>query len=331
MNYTEHYSVLKKECMDYLAEFSKSDDIPDKSFFADLTFGGGGHTFELLNMNKSFNLRSTDQDPDALANGRERIKNENVSDRIKLIDTNFEKFPTYIKENEADLIEGENGFQGILADLGVSSHHFDEGSRGFSFRFDALLDMRMDYDNDSIPTAADIINDSTPEELIEIFDDYGEEKHAYRIVQKIVEFRQTKKIETTKELEDIIFHAYPKKMRHGKTNPATKCFQALRIVVNRELDVLADVIPQLLPLLKIGGRIAIITFHSLEDRIVKNAFKELENGEIPCHVLTKKPIIPTKAEILENPRSRSAKLRVIERVEKKPSKNKYAHFSKIED
>jgi len=326
MTYTEHYSVLKNECLDYLT--NNIEDNSEINYFADLTFGGGGHTFAILNLNEKYHLRSVDQDPDALANGRKRIENEKMTERITLIDSNFEKFPSYIHENEKPLV---GKFQGILADLGVSSHHFDEGSRGFSFRFDAPLDMRMDYDNDNIRTAKDIINDESEESLLEIIQEYGEEKHAWRITQRILEARSKAPITTTKQLEDIIFHAYPKKERHGSTNPATKTFQALRIAVNRELDVVTNVIPQLLELLQVGGRIAIITFHSLEDRIVKRAFKELENGEIPCSILTKKPVLPSKQELDENPRSRSAKLRVIERVLAKKSKNKYAKFSKIED
>ncbi len=326
MTYTEHYSVLKNECLEYLT--NNIQDSSDISYFADLTFGGGGHTFALLNLNENYHLRSVDQDPDALRNGRKRIEAESMSERINLIDSNFENFPKYILENETSL---KSSFQGILADLGVSSHHFDEGSRGFSFRFEAPLDMRMDYDNDNIRTAKDIINNESQEYLLEIIKEYGEEKHAWKIVERIIEARNQKEIATTKDLENIVFHAYPKKERFGSTNPATKTFQALRIAVNRELDVITNVIPQLIELLKIGGRLAIITFHSLEDRIVKRAFKELENGEIPCTILTKKPILPSEQELDENPRSRSAKLRVIERVVAKKSKNKYAEFSKIED
>jgi 16S rRNA (cytosine1402-N4)-methyltransferase len=326
MSYTEHYSVLKNECLEYLTNNIQENN--DVSYFADLTFGGGGHTFALLNMNEKYHLRSVDQDPDALANGRKRIETEKVSERITLIDSNFEKFPAYIQENEKEVV---GKFQGILADLGVSSHHFDEGSRGFSFRFEAPLDMRMDYDNENIRTAKELINEESEEFLLEIIKEYGEEKHAWKIVQRIIQARDEKPIETTIDLENLIFHAYPKKERFGKTNPATKTFQALRIAVNRELDVITNVIPQLIELLKVNGRLAIITFHSLEDRIVKRAFKELENGEIPCTILTRKPILPSKQELAENPRSRSAKLRVIERVLEKKSKNKYAEFSKIEN
>ena len=320
MNYTSHYSVLKKECLDFLTENAPEKDI---SFFADLTFGGGGHSFEFLYRGPHFHVRSTDQDPDALKNGYERIKNEKVDERIKLINTNFENFPNIIKSHSPEVFDA-GGFQGILMDLGVSSHHFDEANRGFSFRFDAPLDMRMNNHSDDFLTAEEIINSYSEASLKKIFEEYGEEKNAKKIAVKICEERQKKRIKTTKELENIVFHCYPKEHRYGKTNPSTRVFQALRLEVNRELEVLTNTITQLIPLLKVGGRLAIISFHSLEDRIVKNIFKELAQGEeLPTLVLTKKPILPSDEEILTNSRSRSAKLRVLERVEIKKVKNKY--------
>jgi 16S rRNA (cytosine1402-N4)-methyltransferase len=320
MNYKVHYSVLKNECIDAL---TKNAPKSEKSFYADLTFGGGGHSFEILNTNSQYHVRSTDQDPDALRNGIAKISAENMQDRIKLINTNFVYFSEIIREHSPEVFEN-GGFQGILLDLGVSSHHFDEATRGFSFRFDGPLDMRMNHDSDEFLTAAEIINTYSVEELIKIFNEYGEEKNAKKIANKICEDRKIKRIETTKELENIIFHCYPKEHRYGKTNPSTRVFQALRLEVNRELEVLANTIDQLIPLLKIGGRLAIISFHSLEDRIVKNRFRDASQGtEFPVEVLTKKPILPTEEEILNNSRSRSAKLRILERVLVKKEKNKY--------
>ncbi len=321
MSYTGHYTVLKNECVDSLIEKAPSDK---KSYFADLTFGGGGHSFEFLYRNPLFNVRSTDQDPDALKNGEARIANEKMVDRIKLIDTNFVHFPEIIKSHSPEIFSEAGGFQGILLDLGVSSHHFDEADRGFSFRFDGPLDMRMDYESDEFLTAEEIVNTYSEEELRRIFEEYGEEKNARKIAAKIVSERKINKISTTKELENIIFHCYPKEHRYGKTNPSTRVFQALRLEVNRELEVLTNTIDQLIPLLKVGGRLAIISFHSLEDRIVKNVFRDAAaKAELPVEVLTKKPILPSEAEILNNSRSRSAKLRILERVESKKDKNKY--------
>ena len=322
MNYTSHYTVLKKECVDYLIENASSNEI---NFFADLTFGGGGHSFEFLARNPLFHVRSTDQDPDALKNGYARIENENMSDRIKLFNTNFIHFAEIIKRESPEVFAEGGGFKGILLDLGVSSHHFDDASRGFSFRFEAPLDMRMNNASEDFLTAEEIVNTYSESELIRIFEEYGEEKNAKKIARKICLEREENRIKTTKQLENIIFHCYPKEHRFGKTNPSTRVFQALRLEVNKELEVLAKVINQLLPLLKMGGRLAIISFHSLEDRIVKNLFKEAsQDDELPFQVLTKKPILPSEEEILNNSRSRSAKLRVIERIEKRRMKNKYS-------
>lgn len=320
MKYTGHYTVLKKECIDLLSENADSEGI---AYYADLTFGGGGHSFEFLYRNPRAMVRSTDQDPDALKNGHARIASEKMQERIKLIDTNFVRFPEIIKEHSPEVFLA-GGFQGILLDLGVSSHHFDDAGRGFSFRFDGPLDMRMNYASDEFMTAEEIVNTYREQDLRRIFEEYGEEKNARKIAARICEERQQRPIKTTKDLENIIFHCYPKEHRYGKTNPSTRVFQALRLEVNRELEVLTEVITQLIPLLKIGGRLGIISFHSLEDRIVKNAFRDaaLSAGP-PVEVLTKKPIVPSEEEILNNSRSRSAKLRVLERIEFKKEKNKY--------
>ena len=322
MSYSSHYSVLKKECIDTLTQNASQDVV---SYYADLTFGGGGHSFEFLYRNPLFNVRSTDQDPDALKNGNARIENEGMLGRIKLINTNFVHFAEMIRSHSPEVFLA-GGFQGILLDLGVSSHHFDEATRGFSFRFDGPLDMRMNHESDEFLTAAEIVNTYDEKDLKRIFEEYGEEKNARKIAAKIVLDRKTKNIETTKELENIIFHCYPKEHRYGKTNPSTRVFQALRLEVNRELEVLSNTINQLIPLLKMNGRIAIISFHSLEDRIVKNVFRDAQAlGELPVEVLTKKPILPSEEEISNNSRSRSAKLRILERIEVKKDKNKYKY------
>lgn len=324
--YTSHYSVLKNECIQCLTENLSSDKT---AYLADMTFGGGGHTFALAHSGAHIHVFATDQDPDALANGRERILREGMQERITLLATNFEHFPDILEKDYPSVIEG-GGLQGILMDLGVSSHHFDCGSRGFSFRFEAPLDMRMNASDSNIPTAADLINNLEAERLEEILREYGEEDLAYQIVKNIVIARQEKPIETTTELENIIFHSYPKKMRFDGISPSTKTFQALRIAVNRELDVLEKTIQRLFDLLAPGGRLAIISFHSLEDRIVKQEFKKIaDNLPFSCRILTKKPIIPSEVELKENKRSRSAKLRIIEKIneemlsEKERKKLKY--------
>lgn len=293
-------------------------DSGKRAFFADLTFGGGGHSLALLNRGKNIFIRACDRDPEAIAHGRELIDRSACSDRIELVHSNFNRFPRYAPKAYRDIFEANGGFHGILLDLGVSTHHLESRERGFSFKLDGPLDMRMDRDNgsggpDAIPTASDVINESSLDDLERIFRQLGEEFYSKKIVQKIGERRKEKRIESTKELEDIIFHCYPKKRQHGKTHPATKCFQALRIYVNDELRTLSDTIPQLIPHLRQKGRLLIISFHSLEDRIVKRAYKELCNS-FPCQTITKRPIRPTQEEIKKNFRSRSAKLRVIERT-----------------
>ncbi len=186
MSYSSHYTVLKKECIDTLTEKAPTDV---KSYYADLTFGGGGHSFEFLYRNPLFNVRSTDQDPDALKNGNARIESEGMLGRIKLINTNFVHFAEMIREHSPEVFEA-GGFQGILLDLGVSSHHFDEATRGFSFRFDGPLDMRMNHESDEFLTAAEIVNTYDEKDLKRIFEEYGEEKNARKIAAKIVEERK---------------------------------------------------------------------------------------------------------------------------------------------
>lgn len=308
-NYKQHVSVLLDESISALIE---NKDIEDKHLFADLTFGRGGHSVKLAEQSKNFQLICTDQDPEAYQNGQKIIQEKKLEQQIILEHCNFVNFKKMIEKKHEGLLKERGGFSGILMDLGVSSHHFDSPERGFSFRFDGPLDMRMNIDDQETKTAADIINKCSVSELVEIFNKYGEDPFAQRIAEKIADSRKEKKLETTAELEQIIFHCYPKKMRYGRTHPATKIFQALRLEVNQELTVLSEVIPQLLELLSDAGRLVIISFHSLEDRIVKNLFKE-NSQKGPYTLITKRPLVPSENEIKNNSRSRSAKLRVIEK------------------
>lgn len=304
--YLAHYSVMLKECLDALELGSKDSG---SLIFADLTFGAGGHTFALSDRLSGSTVYSTDQDPDALKNGNENIIRRGKEGKVHLLPMNFEMFPKWCEENQ---MEGK--LAGILMDLGVSSHQFDKMERGFSFRAEAPLDMRMNYGDNNIPTAADLLNSLSEKEIADILFNYGEERLSRRIAAKICELRQTKKIETTGELEDICFHAYPVRDRHGKTHPATRSFQALRIAVNNELRVLEYTLPKLLPYLAPGGVLAVISFHSLEDRIVKHTFKEIvEKADFSATILTKKPMTATDEELSQNSRSRSAKLRLLQR------------------
>ncbi len=304
--YLSHYSVMLKECLEAMDNGSKDSG---SKIFADLTFGAGGHTFALSDHISGSTVYSTDQDPDALKNGEENIIRRGKVGSVILLPMNFQQFPEWCEKNQ---MQGK--LAGILMDLGVSSHQFDKMERGFSFRADAPLDMRMNYGDPQTPTAADLLNSLSEKEIADLIFAYGEERLSRRIAAKICELRETKKIATTGELEDICFHAYPAKDRHGKTHPATRTFQALRIAVNDELRVLENTIPKLLPYLSEGGVLAIISFHSLEDRIVKHTFKELvEKEDFPVTILTKKPLTATDEELSENSRSRSAKLRLLKR------------------
>jgi 16S rRNA (cytosine1402-N4)-methyltransferase len=297
---------MLKECLEALELGSKASGSLS---FADLTFGAGGHTFALSDHIAGSTVYSVDQDPDALKNGEENIIHRGKVGSVKLLPMNFVEFPEWCEQNQM-----QQKFAGILMDLGVSSHQFDKMERGFSFRADAPLDMRMNHGDNSTPTAADLLNTLSEKEIADLLFTYGEERLSRRIAAKICELRMTKKIETTSELEDICFHAYPAKDRHQKTHPATRSFQALRIAVNDELRVLESTIPKLLPYLSEGGVLAIISFHSLEDRIVKHTFKEiLEKQDFPVTILTKKPLTATEEELSINSRSRSAKLRILQR------------------
>lgn len=304
--YGKHYSVMYNECLEAL----KSSASDSKAIFADMTFGAGGHTVGLANLFEHSKVYAVDQDPDAIKNGNERITKAGLENKIKLIKSNYAEFPDWVSKNEPNL-----KFNGILMDLGVSSHQFDTVSRGFSYREDAPLDMRMDYANDEIETAADFLNNYDEESIANVIYKYGEERYSRRIASSIVEKRAESPIKTTKELEDICFHCYPKKDRFKRPHPATRTFQALRIFVNKELEVLEETLEKLFNLLDHGGVLAVISFHSLEDRIAKHKFREIfQTDKNAAKILTKKPILPSDEEIEENSRSRSAKLRLLMKI-----------------
>lgn len=305
--YTSHYSVMLRDCLQFLQENLKESGSYN---IADMTFGAGGHTFAMAKAYPNSKVFSTDQDPDALANGWSKIKEYKFEERVNLLKMNFSQFPEWSQENCP-----EQKYNAILADLGVSSHHFDSFERGFSFREDAPLDMRMANDDDSIPTAAWVLNNLEEEEIANIIFDYGEERLSRKIARKIVEERESAPIETTKQLENICFHAYPPNQRHKKPHPATRTFQALRIYVNSELHVLESTLPKLYELLAEDGILMVISFHSLEDRIAKHVFKDIfQTDKNAAKILTKRPLTPSEEELAENPRSRSAKLRVIKKL-----------------
>jgi 16S rRNA (cytosine1402-N4)-methyltransferase len=308
-----HVPVLLEECMEMLN--LKSDGI-----YVDCTMGGAGHSFEILKRTSpQGKLIALDQDEIAIAHGRQRLKE--YGERVTIVHDNFKNIKS-ILENLAI-----NEVDGFLFDIGVSSYQLDHPERGFSYMEDAPLDMRMDQEHQTF-TAADLVNTKSQEELADIIFQYGEERWAKRIAQFIINFRIKKRIESTGELVQIIKKAIPAGARKDGPHPAKRTFQALRIAINNELEVLEKVVADTATFLKPGGRICIITFHSLEDRIVKNQYHKL-SGACTCppgfpicgcnnprllKILTRKPIIPSVREVHENPRARSAKLRVAERV-----------------
>ena len=307
-----HVSVLLPETIEGL-------NIRPDGIYADGTLGGGGHASEVAaRLTEGGRLIGIDQDADAIAAAGERLKP--FGDRVTIVRDNY----VNMKQVLADL--GIEAVDGICLDLGVSSYQLDTAERGFSYMEDAPLDMRMDRREDR--TAADLVNECTEQELFRIIRDYGEDRFAKNIAKHIVKARERRPIRTTGELADIIRGAIPMKIQVTGGHPAMRTFQALRIALNRELQVLEDSIDEMIGLLNPGGRLCIITFHSLEDRIVKNGFRR---NESPCTcppgfpvcvcgkksrgtVITRKPILPTKEEAEENPRSRSAKLRIFERA-----------------
>ena len=308
-----HRSVLLEETIEGLKV--KPDGI-----YLDGTLGGGGHSSEILKRLKGGCLIGIDQDEEALAAAGKRLSEfGEEGKRFTLIRDN------YCNAAEAVRTFGVNGVDGIVLDLGVSSWQLDNAERGFSYRYDAPLDMRMD--KRQTLTARDIVNDYPENALYQVIRDYGEEQFAKNIAKHIVQARQKGPIETTGQLNELISAAIPAKIQKKGGHPSKRTFQALRIECNRELEVLKNSIDGLIGLLNPGGRICIITFHSLEDRIVKTAFRRNENpctcppdfpvcvcGKKPVgRVVTRKPILPTEKEMEENPRSKSAKLRIFEK------------------
>jgi len=264
--------------------------------------GAGGHSLEIVK--RGGIVLGIDQDKDAIEEVKSRIQNSEfrIGEEITIVQGNFSKIAQIAKENGFERVAG------ILFDIGVSSHQLDTNERGFSFMSQGPLDMRMDT-NLGV-SAADLVNGLTKGELIELFTKYGEEYNAKKIAEAIAQARETNPIRTTTELADIISQIVPKS---GKIHPATKVFQALRIAVNDELNSLEQGLRQAAELLDSNGRLVVITFHSLEDRIVKKTFEELEEGKLG-KVITDKPIVPTDEEIIANRRARSAKMRIFQKL-----------------
>lgn len=307
----KHVSVLLEECIEAL-------NIKEDGIYVDGTLGGAGHSSHIIKRLSSKGLLiGIDQDKDALAAAKERLS---IYKNVRFVHNNFYDIAHILDELNISKIDG------ILMDLGVSSYQLDNAERGFSYMADAPLDMRMNRESNF--SAYDVVNTYSEDDLNRIIRDYGEEKFSRRIAKFIVEERQKKAVETTLQLVDIIKAAIPAKARREGPHPAKRTFQAIRIEVNRELEILNKAIEDGISRLNVGGRMAIITFHSLEDRIIKNKFKELANpctcpsdfpkcvcGKEPSiRIISRKPIEPSEEEIEVNPRSRSAKLRVAEKI-----------------
>ena len=307
-----HKSVLLFECIEAL-------NIRDGYTYVDCTAGGGGHSLEIAKrMGKSSRLICFDRDKNAIAAATERL--HDYLDRVTFVNDNFSSLEQIIREYDI------KNLGGVLADLGCSSHQFDTPERGFSYMHDAPLDMRMDVD--SPLSAYNVINEYSEADLKRIIYDYGEERFSPRIAQAICKRRAESPIKTTHELTDVIKSAIPAAARADGPHPAKRTFQAIRIEVNAELDAIKPLITSAAHALVPGGRIAIISFHSLEDRIVKQTYKSLASGctcpkDFPVCVcgkkpmikdVSRKPILPSQEELDENPRSRSAKLRVAEKL-----------------
>ena len=309
----KHVSVLLKETIDGL-------NINPDGIYVDGTLGGGGHAYEVCkHLSSKGRLIGIDQDSEALEAARERLSE--FEDKVTMVRSNYCEIDTILKDLDIDKVDG------IVLDLGVSSYQLDNLERGFSYKADAPLDMRMD--TRQMITASDVVNNYSENELYRIIRDYGEDRFAKNIAKHIVMEREKNPIETTGQLNEVVKESIPMKFQAKGGHPAKKTFQAIRIEVNNELKVLKDSIDTMIEHLNLGGRICIITFHSLEDRIVKTKFRENEN---PCtcppdfpvcvcgkvskgKVITRKPIIPSEEEIVNNKRAKSSKLRVFERAE----------------
>ncbi len=310
-NEFKHRSVLLWECIDGL-------DIKPDGIYVDGTAGGAGHSSQIAMKLDGGTLIAIDQDETAVVVAEERLSKLGKNTRV--VRNNFCNIASVCKELGAEAIDG------VLLDLGVSSYQLDTAERGFSYSSDAPLDMRMD--NRKSLSAYEVVNNYSEAEIKKILYEYGEERYAPQIASAIIKQREKAPIETTGELSDIIKYAIPPHARDGGHHPAKRSFQAIRIEVNAELDVIEPAIRDAVSMLKVGGRIAIITFHSLEDRIVKQAFASLASGctcpkDFPVCVcknkpkiklVTRKPILPSSEELEENPRSRSAKLRIAEKI-----------------
>lgn len=308
----KHTPIMLKEVIEGL-------DIKKDGIYVDCTIGGAGHSLEIVKRLKNGKLYGFDRDSEAIETSRKRLKD--YADKVVLTKMNYKDAPSFLKENGIEKIDG------VLIDLGISSYQIDEGKRGFSFLHNGRLDMRMGQDEDTL-TAFDIVNFYSEEKLIDIFYKYGEEEFAKAIARNIVKKRQEKQIETTFELRDIIEESLPKKVIYSRGGASKKVFQAIRIEVNGELVGLDKCLEDFIDMLNVGGRMAVLTFHSLEDRIVKNVFK-LESIDCICppktpicichhkakiKLVNRKPVMASEQEQKENSRSTSAKLRLVERI-----------------
>lgn len=308
----KHTPIMLKEVIEGL-------DIKKDGIYVDCTIGGAGHSLEIVKRLKNGKLYGFDRDSEAIETSRKRLKD--YADKVVLTKMNYKDAPSFLKENGIEKIDG------VLIDLGISSYQIDEGKRGFSFLHNGRLDMRMGQDEDTL-TAFDIVNFYSEEKLIDIFYKYGEEEFTKVIARNIVKKRQEKQIETTFELRDIIEESLPKKVIYSRGGASKKVFQAIRIEVNGELVGLDKCLEDFIDMLNVGGRMAVLTFHSLEDRIVKNVFK-LESIDCICppktpicichhkakvKLVNRKPVMASEQEQKENSRSTSAKLRIVERI-----------------
>ena len=308
----EHVSVLLHETVDGL-------NVRPDGTYVDATLGGGGHAFEVCSrLGDKGRFIGIDQDADSIRAASERLAG--FGEKVTIIRSNYRDMKPRLREIGVDKVDG------IVLDLGVSSYQLDTAERGFSYRADAPLDMRMDQRQKM--TARDIVNGYSEAELYRVIRDYGEDRFAKNIAKHIVAERVKGPIETTGQLNEIIRHAIPMKIQKTSGHPSKRTFQAIRIELNHELDVLRDSLDDMIDMLSPGGRICIITFHSLEDRIVKSAFRKNENPcTCPSHfpvcvcgkiskgkVVTRKPILPSEEEMESNSRSKSAKLRIFERA-----------------